>query len=557
MLDPDDPRAGLEVKVNTTELDPADVRARFGDIESDALIFLIAMVEKYDSDWIARPRVAVFSDAHVYFYAPEHRGSILRCIDVMNVAEIIGTRDDLQVLGMRMHRPEFDLFLRFEDEMTRDFASTILQKNVFAMSRGRLTVKSRQFQKAGDKEEEEQQREEKVDSDDSGSSSGDDGAESASASSAGGDQKKRNGERSKSGGTTSTAVRRTNAEARQFWRGEFAKRTDTKVTKLDLERDEKVAHDRAVVDSEFERIAADLRQELQHHRVEELDSIVEELSNLEVVLRQREAELEDLRETRRRAFGNEVGVDGNPVSKLTESAHGQICQNCRLVDDVRRLHPIDLRQRIIRLERTHKEQSHIVDNLRAALNYRCRGDTFTSALTKHPAVHALRLELQEANRRNHALHRLILESPYVDAQVKQRATMMAVERQVREVEHGVALVRPRVAEEAAAVGERKNQIAELEAKVQVLQGEHAAQLTTLQQQFLKYDEDVLRYVEQVLEAHLMNQSASAAARQTPVGVGGRHNGQPHIREAASGLARRLVAEAKANVQGVASSRLLS
>lgn len=252
--------------------------------------------------------------------------------------------------------------------------------------------------------------------------------------------------------------------------------------RLVKERRQKEVNDRRVVEEEFERIREGLKQELKRYRTEEFERAIDQLSQYVKALEEKDREIEHLKATR-------VNADDPEVWRK--------CPNCQELQKLLSSNSNEDKQRIHRLEKALEDQRHIVDTMQSAIQNRSaaairqtvssEGGSSDTAL-----LHSLRAEILESNRRNKDLQQIILESPFLTAEIKQRAASIGVYRDGA----GASATGPLASAEGLA--ERDREIRHLKSLLRDSTARHVEELEAIRGQFKQYDQEVVRYVEKIL-----------------------------------------------------------
>jgi hypothetical protein len=259
------------------------------------------------------------------------------------------------------------------------------------------------------------------------------------------------------------------------------------LTKLILDKQKREEEDRRVVEEEFNRIKEGLKQELKRYRTEEFERAVDQLGQYVKALEEKDREIQYLKETR---------VDEN------DPAVWRKCPNCAETKKLLDSNSNDDKQRIMRLERALEEQRHIVENLQTAIQYRSAAVKQTAEASGGETAlsQALRTELADANRKNKELQQLIIESPFLTAEIKQRASAIAQHRDSGMGGSGGAAAASGTIN-SEAIAERDREIRHLKSLLRDATARHVQELEALRAQFKQYDNEIVRYLEKVFTSH--------------------------------------------------------
>ena len=248
------------------------------------------------------------------------------------------------------------------------------------------------------------------------------------------------------------------------------------LTRLIIEKEKKEQEDRKVVEREFERIKDGLALELQRYREEEYDEMTTKLETYVKILQEKDKEIEHLKAT-------SVSLDDPEVWRR--------CPNCAQLRRILETHPNDDKQKIFRLQREVDSQRHIVEHLQTAIQHRSggnRGEVSANAAQ----INTLRTEVAEAARKNKELQMIILESPFLTADVKQRAARLLLRNQ--ESGPGLERVVLNGRDATEALLEKEREIRHLKDTLRDVTFKHVQELERCREQIKQYDEQVLQYV---------------------------------------------------------------
>jgi hypothetical protein len=283
-------------------------------------------------------------------------------------------------------------------------------------------------------------------------------------------------------------------------------KTTKALSKLLSEKEMKENEDRRIVQEEFERIKQGLRAQLEQYRSEEYERMVDQLSQYVKALEDKDVEIAKLKE-------NSVSLDDPEVWKK--------CPNCAQLRRVLESHPNDDKQKILRLEREIESQRHIVEHLQAAIQHRSgngRTATLENASDSSQVV-VLRQELVEATRKNKELQQLILDSPYLTSDVKNKATRMtlgtsgggSMMNTSRGLQGGGSAVGGGAGsvELQEALAEKDREIRHLKSVLRDSTFRQVQELESIRTQFQQYDAQIVEYLEKVFSGQV------SVARGTP------------------------------------------
>lgn len=260
------------------------------------------------------------------------------------------------------------------------------------------------------------------------------------------------------------------------------------LSKLLLEKQKKEDEDKRVVQEEFERIKGGLRAELQRYRSEEYDLMVDQLSQYVKALEERDAEIAHLKET-------SVSLDDPEVWRK--------CPNCAQLRRVLESHPNDDKQKVLRLEREIESQRHIVEHLQAAIQHRsgAASKLLNENASESNQIAVLNQELATAQRKNKELQQLVLDSPFLTSDVKQKADRLIATN----ADQSVSIDRTGGTgskEVIDVIAEKDREIRHLKSVLRDASFRQVQELESIRAQFHKYDTQIIEYLEKVFAGQI-------------------------------------------------------
>jgi hypothetical protein len=273
--------------------------------------------------------------------------------------------------------------------------------------------------------------------------------------------------------------------------------------------------DKKVVEQEFLRIKEGLRKELQLYRTEEYERVVDQLTKVNKALEERDREISRLTE--------------ETVSKDDPELWKQ-CPNCARMHERLSSNSNDDKQKIMRLEREIESQQHIMEHLKAAIQFRTTNQTgATGGDADSGQLNAVRAELADANRRNKELMQLITQSNVLTSEMKQRAARIANHRDGATATTGYTS-----SDWSELVAEKEREAKHLKGLLRDSTFRHVQELESIRGQFQRYDEQIVDYLEKVFAGAIPAsgrggtpaQVAQATARAAKEAAGGGAGGLP-------------------------------
>ena len=467
--------AGNELTVDPrTDLEIIDIPAahakHFAGLKG-SLIHWFGVVDKYNRMWKPQRRVAIFSDQSIFLCRLE--GGVTRCLNVRNVQELV--LSEQSAIGFRVGPPDYDMLIAVDSVEEREAIVSIVTKVYWALVGQELPI------------------------------------------------------RKLSGDSGEAMQQKLQLNKPEDWVLKIEPIKSVKaLTKLMLDKQKKEEEDRKVVEEEFGRIKEGLRLELQRYRTEEYDRMVDQLSQSVRALEDKDREIERLKR-------DTVSLDDPEVWKK--------CPNCTQFKRVLESNSNDDKQKILRLEREVESQRHIVEHLQAAIQFRSAaagakgaagGGAGGEAGADSQQVTLLRQELADSTKKNKELQQVILESPYLTADVKQKASKIAT---AREGAGATGTLTGRDWQDV--VGEKDREIRHLKSALRDATFRHVQELEAIRTQFQRYDNQIVEYLERVFSqqgqanaAGLAQQTANAARHSA---TGAAFDGAPPLRTAGGGF----------------------
>ncbi|CUF98897.1 Hypothetical protein, putative [Bodo saltans] len=251
--------------------------------------------------------------------------------------------------------------------------------------------------------------------------------------------------------------------------------------------------DRMVVEQEFERIKEGLALELQKYRSEEYDKMAAQLASYVKLLNDKDRQIDHLKAT-------SVSLNDPDVWKK--------CPNCANYRKMLESHPNEDKQKNFRLQREIESQRHIVEHLQAAIQHRSGvgrgggsgGDLGGSSMQ----VAALKAELAESSRKNKELQHLLLESPMLTSEVRDRIVRLLSSSSDGAETAERVLLNGRDAVDV--LHEKEREIQHLKSTLRDATFRHVQELEACREQIQRYDEQVVSYVSKIQQMH--NQQSS-------------------------------------------------
>lgn len=259
--------------------------------------------------------------------------------------------------------------------------------------------------------------------------------------------------------------------------------------------------DRMVVEQEFERIKEGLALELQKYRSEEYDKMAAQLASYVKLLNDKDRQIDHLKAT-------SVSLSDPDVWKK--------CPNCANYRKMLESHPNEDKQKNFRLQREIESQRHIVEHLQAAIQHRSgvgRGGSGGDLGGSSMQVAALKAELAEASRKNKELQHLLLESPMLTSEVRDRIVrLLSSSADGAETAERVLLNGRDVVD---VLHEKEREIQHLKSTLRDATFRHVQELEACREQIQKYDEQVVTYVSKIQQMHNQQSSMLMGDHSTP------------------------------------------
>jgi hypothetical protein len=250
------------------------------------------------------------------------------------------------------------------------------------------------------------------------------------------------------------------------------------LTRLMIEKQKREDEDRLVVEKEFDRIKQGLAMELQKYRSEEYDRMKSQLEENIKLINERDKEIERLK--------TEGFSDDAEIWKR--------CPNCQQMRILLESHPNDDKQKIFRLEREVESLRHIVEHLQVAIQNRSgnfRGESESFGGSYSTLVASLREELADATRKNKELQKLLLDSPFLTIDVKQRAARLLTGSYAGDI------LLSKSTDPIDTIEEKDRQIQHLRDTLREMTFKHVQELENFRTQIQRYDEQVMMYVKKL------------------------------------------------------------
>lgn len=285
--------------------------------------------------------------------------------------------------------------------------------------------------------------------------------------------------------------------------------------KLIEEKKRREAEDHMVVEMEFDRIRDGLKEELQKYRSEEYDKMAAQLASYVKLLNEKDKEIDHIKAT-------SVSLNDPNVWKK--------CPNCAQFRKFLEAHPNEDKQKIFRLQREIESQRHIVEHLQAAIQHRSGTSRFGTeggggGGGSTMQVASLKSELAEASRKNKELQQLILESPMLTFEVKQRVARLLVDSNDGSDAAERILLNGRDAVEL--LNDKDREIQHLKSTLRDVTFKHVQELELCREQIKKYDEQVVEYVTRLQQAQVQqNSMLSPVGNRSPFQIGDQRAASP-------------------------------
>lgn len=428
-----DPRTGLDIVEVALEY-----MKHFSDLKG-AVLHYFGPVEKYSRNWRPETRLCLISDQCIYITRPD--GDIVRCLNIRFVQELLISEQ--KAVGFKVGAPERDLLITLPDETARDLVATIVGKVYYNLVGHK--IKTRQL---------------------SGETADD------------------------------SLLNCIKLDKPPGWQLKIEPiRSIKSLTKMMVERQRKEDEERRVVELQFHKIEEGLRVELQQYRAEEYSRLVQQLSDYAKQLEKKDDEIQRIKVT--------------SISR-EDKEMWRHCPNCqelrRLLDNSTN----DEKQKILRLEKQIQSQNHIVDHLQVAIQYRTAAAKEAAELggneESRKAHTALRTEIAGAQKKNRELQQLILESPYLTPDIKSRAVRLGgiegpsgggSEQTSAIAGGGGANSIMANADLAEMIQEKEREMRYLKQVLTDATQKQVQEMSTVQKLLLKYDAQVVLYLERV------------------------------------------------------------
>lgn len=441
----------------------------FSDLRG-TLMHWFGDVEKFNRMWRVQNRVCIITDVCIYFCRMD--GFITRCVHIQAIQEAI-TADT--AIGLRVGPPDYDMLVKFSSVADRESVMFIISKIYWCVNGRNLPTRNLNAE---------------------------------------------------SGEAMQQILNLT--KPNNFVNRIEPLRTVKALTRMMVEKQKREEEDRQVVEQEFERIKEGLALELQKYRSEEYDKMSQQLSSYMKLLNEKENTIEYLRAT-------SVSMDDPDVWKK--------CPNCSQFRKMLESHPNEDKQKIFRLRREIESQRHILEHLQAAIQHRSRGvgndgaggggggGGDPSGLSQQYA--AMKAELAQAVRKNRELQQLILESPLLTSDVKQRVARLMIDSS----DHGAeaserVLVNGRDAVEI--LHEKDREIRHLKTTLQDMTSRHLRELEACRVQIQQYDEQVVAYVTKLQQEQQQQPSYLSSSTNPAPAIAASSSSYPNRQGGANG-----------------------
>ena len=250
-------------------------------------------------------------------------------------------------------------------------------------------------------------------------------------------------------------------------------KTTKALTKAVRNQKDNEERDRKLVKDEFDRIKVGLMDELQRYRTQEHEQLREHLELTIKKVAEKDMALDELRRT---------------TVRLDDPDAWKSCPHCVELQKLIERHPSDDKQRIFRLEREVEDQRHQVEHLQTAIKHRQQNSLAGGEGSSQVAViHSLRHDLEMSTVANKELQKLIIDSPMLTAETKQRAARMSL----RNTDHPMMGSQR---DQAFVLAERDREIRHLKATLRDATFKHLQELEMCRTQIQRYDDQVVEHV---------------------------------------------------------------